>query len=200
MLHLWRPTYKCEVCTQSRIQMLERSTALYEYLDRRGTDEAGLLPFTSTQSVTSTSTSTCQTRNDDGFRTLARRHRFTSSLIFLTAEFRGSSRRSFIKSRSSISNSAALSSYIKGSSQKDPTYTRSTCTVISKHRRTGQARESEKTRSNSRRVPALVPQLPLILNVSPLYNVVRHNISSSRPVSPLLHSLIPTPYQSLHRR
>lgn len=58
--------------------------------------------------------------------TFARRHRLTSSLILRTAEFLGSSRRSFIRSLSSISNSAALSSYIRGSSQNDPTYTRST--------------------------------------------------------------------------
>lgn len=66
--------------------------------------------------------------------TLASRQRLTNSLIFRTAEFRGSSLKSFMRSRSSISNKAALSSYIRGSSQKEPTYTRNT---FKKKRQTG---------------------------------------------------------------
>lgn len=50
------------------------------------------------------------------------RARLTSSLILRTAELRGRSRRSFIRSCSSCSNRAALSSYTSGWSQKLPMY------------------------------------------------------------------------------
>ena len=58
------------------------------------------------------------------------RTRFTNSFIFRTALFLGKSRKSLIRSLSSILNSAALSSYCRGWSQKDPTYTRSTSGVF----------------------------------------------------------------------
>mmetsp|Transcript_17528 Transcript_17528/g.51296 ORF Transcript_17528/g.51296 Transcript_17528/m.51296 type:complete len:226 (-) Transcript_17528:505-1182(-) len=62
--------------------------------------------------------------------TLANRARLTSSLILRTAEFRGRSRRSFIKSFSSRSKRLAISSYMSGCSQKLPMYTRSTSGVF----------------------------------------------------------------------
>mmetsp|Transcript_93546 Transcript_93546/g.227269 ORF Transcript_93546/g.227269 Transcript_93546/m.227269 type:complete len:260 (-) Transcript_93546:276-1055(-) len=58
------------------------------------------------------------------------RARFTNSLIFRTAAYRGSDRRSMSSSFCSSSNSARLSSVASGFSQKLPMYTRTTSGVF----------------------------------------------------------------------